>query len=252
MRTLEDKKDQMMKKLNLLETVARPVAVMSECLLVIGLVCLPSVPVQAETTNTWAFDKTAIGSLPKDWKVESMGKTNPLISISIAGDATAPSALANNQVLKVTSFDPAAAYADCHICWTPTVAFEDGTIEVDSKCSGDTNGYGGGIAWRIKDKNNYYAVRYSVKEGNVNVFKIADGVRKSVGAGGKGEFAIDKWYHVKVIQNGSNITVSVDGKEIATATDTSIAGAGGVGVFQRGNASIGVWDNFFVTTGAIP
>jgi hypothetical protein len=215
------------------------------------IVCVLSGTASAGT-RTWTFDDAAIGSLPAGWKTESMNKTNPLVTISVSADATAPGATTANRVLKVASYDPGAAYADCHVCWTTNIAFENGSIEFDSKASVDTNGYAGGVAWRIKDKNNYYAARYSAKEGSLNVFKIADGVRKSLGSGGKGTFALDKWYHLKVVQNGSNISVSVDGKEVATATDTSITGPGGVGMFQRGNATICSWDNFSVTTGTSP
>jgi hypothetical protein len=213
----------------------------------ICMVCLIYSSVLAET-KTWIFDEVAIGSLPAGWKCETMNQTNPLVSITVAADAAAPGAGSVNRVLKVSSYDPGAGYADCHICWITNVAFADGTIEFDSKASVDTNGYGGGVAWRIKDKDNYYAARYSAKEGNLNVFKITNGKRQSLGSGGKGTFILDQWHHVKVVQSGSNITVSVDGTAIATATDTSITGAGGVGVFQRSNATICSWDNFSVTT----
>ena len=224
---------------------------MSKYLFGVCIACLLSGTVAAGT-KTWTFDEVAIGSVPTGWKCETMNKTNSLVTISVAADATAPGAKAGNRVLKVANYDPGAAYADCHLCWTTNIAFEDGTIEFDSKAAVDPNGYGGGVAWRIKDKNNYYAVRYSAKEGNLNVFKIANGKRQRLGSGGKGTFALDKWHHVKVVQSGSNISVSVDGKEIATAADTIITGAGGVGVFQRADATICSWDNVSVTASTVP
>lgn len=198
-------------------------------------------------TTLLNFESVALGSVPSNWEVASMGKASPLASFGCAVDTTAPGSSTGNHVMKITGYDNSAVYADCHICWTSGVSFKNGTIEVDSKAAVDTNGYAGGIAWRIQDKDNYYAIRYSCSESGISLFKIVGGKRTSIGSG-TSTFKLVTWYHVKISHSGSSIAVSVNGNQLISVTDTVIKVSGGVGLFQRGNATVSSWDNLSIST----
>ena len=121
----------------------------------VAVLCMVGVAFGA--TKTWNFDDIAAGATPAGWKSESINKTGLLATFEVVADATAPGAAADNKVLTV-KFAPETVYEDCHAIWNKEISFTDGTIEVDSKAIA-SDGYFGGIAFRIKDKDNYYAIR---------------------------------------------------------------------------------------------
>jgi hypothetical protein len=196
-------------------------------------------------TIQWSFDDLEDGSIPSGFTVQTAKQANALISFAVALDESAPGAESGNKVMKVDGYDAAAVYADNHVCWTDSISFDDGTLEVDAKASGDDHGYGGGMAWRIVDKDNFYALRFSASEGNLNVYKIVAGTRTGVG-GGSGPFTYDTWYHIKVEVSGNTMTVWADGTQIASVRDNTFGAAGGIGLFQRANSTMTSWDNFTV------
>jgi archaellum component FlaF (FlaF/FlaG flagellin family) len=159
-------------------------------------------------------------------------------------DATAPGAAADNKVLTV-KFAPETVYEDCHAIWNKEISFTDGTIEIDSKAVA-SDGYFGGMAFRIQDKDNYYAIRCGIRRSDIQLFKISNGTRTTIGYATATAFSVNTWYHIKIVVNATNFTVLVDGTQLLTKTDDSITGSGGVGLFQRAN-KIAFWDNFSVS-----
>ena len=211
------------------------------CMVVMTIILASS----AGERSYWSFDDVAPGSIPPGWMSESTGKDSVLALFRVERDTTHGKGKKENRILEVSGYKSSADYKDNHLCWTNSVSFEDGTIEADARVVSDSNAYGGGIAWRIKDKNNYYSLRFSCKEGNLNVFKIVDAKRSTIGKVSR-PFNLSTWYHMKITISGSTFFASVDGKDALTVRDSSITGAGGVGVFQRANATKGMWDNFSV------
>ena len=207
----------------------------------VAVLCMVGVAFGA--TKTWNFDDIAVGATPAGWKSESINKTGLLATFEVVADATAPGAAADNKVLTV-KFAPETVYEDCHAIWNKEISFTDGTIEVDSKAIA-SDGYFGGIAFRIKDKDNYYAIRCGIRRSDIQLFKVTNGTRTTIGYATTTAFSVNTWYHINIVVNGTNITVSVDGTQLLTTTDDSITGSGGVGLFQRAN-KIAFWDNFSV------
>jgi len=210
--------------------------------ILVAVLCMFGVAFGA--TKTWNFDDRAAGTTPAGWKSESMNKTGLLATFEVVADATAPGAIAGNKVLTV-KFAPETVYEDCHVFWNKEISFTDGTIEVDSKAIA-SDGYFGGMAFRIKDKDNYYAIRCGIRRSDIQLFKVTNGTRTTIGYAATTPFSVDTWYHIKIIVNGTNITISVDGTQLLTTTDDSITVSGGVGLFQRAN-KIAFWDNFSVS-----
>jgi hypothetical protein len=214
------------------------------CLGILGVVAL-----SFGATTLFDFENVAVGELPAGWKVELMNATTPFAKFACVVDATVPGAQAGNHVMKITEYASGGAYANCTICWTDAVSFQDGTIEAYVMATGGAaNENYVGLAWRIKDKNNYYAARFSPSEG-MGSFKIVNGTRTSIGSNsGTKTYVANTWYKFKVVQAGNTFTIFVDNTEVRTATNSDITGAGGVGLFMRSNTTKAEWDNLSITT----
>lgn len=94
----------------------------------------------------------------------------------------------------------------------------------------------GGVVLRYHDVGNYYVARVNAAEGDLRIFRVANGVRRTL-PGGKVMGATDdgEWHTLEFRAEGSTLTATLDGKFTAVAHDSYFL-QGGVGVWTKSDS----------------
>jgi hypothetical protein len=92
-----------------------------------------------------------------------------------------------------------------------------------------------GLVVRLQDPDNYYIARANALEDNVRLYKVVDGKRQQF-AGVDIEVAKGQWQELGLRVEGDRLTVSLDGKELFSATDYTFAEAGRVGLWTKADS----------------
>ncbi len=193
---------------------------------------------------SWNFDDVPVGQLPAGWKVAATNRKGPLATWQVIKDTTAPS---GDHVLALTS--PNHAFGGTfNICWTDTVSFLDGEIEVRFKAVKGEEDQGGGVIWRVQDKENYYIARFNPLENNFRIYYVRDGARKTL-ADSRIALPAGKWHTLKIVQHGNHFAGFLDGKKLLEDTDDLFMKPGGVGLWTKADA-VTSFDDFKVESGA--
>ncbi|MCP4291695.1 MAG: hypothetical protein GY780_07645 [bacterium] len=190
------------------------------------------------TMFSWSFDETPLGSLPRGWLIEGTNQQGPLAVWKIKTDKTRSS---KALVLEDTQQGSGRTF---NLCWTDKVNFLDGSINVKIKKGSGSIDQGGGIVWRVKDKDNYYVARWNPLEDNFRFYKVIDGVRKEL-ASARVAVDPDKWHSVRIEQMGGQIKCFFNNELHIKLLDYSISEPGGVGLWTKADAATS-FDNFEV------
>jgi hypothetical protein len=92
-----------------------------------------------------------------------------------------------------------------------------------------------GLVVRLRDPDNYYIARANALEDNVRLYKVVDGTRRQF-AGTNVKVPVGKWQELGLKAEGDRLTVSLDGKELFSATDRAFAEAGRVGLWTKADS----------------
>ena len=182
----------------------------------------------AETIN---FDNVEAGTAPVGWTPDVTGKGETRWTIE--KDATAPS---SPNVLKQS------AEGTYPICLRNGTSIKDGFVEVKFKPIAGKEDQAGGVIWRAKDKDNYYVARANALEDNVTIYHTISGRRVSFKSTNM-TVASGRWHTLRVDFSGDRFTVTLDGKQVISATDDKIKDAGQVGLWTKAD-SITLFDDF--------
>ena len=191
-------------------------------------------------TASWNFDAVPVGKLPAGWKVEATNLREDLPTWKVMEDETAPS---GNRVLVMSS--PNHTFGGTfNLCWTDSVSFLDGTIEVSFKAFHGEEDQGGGIIWRVQDKDNYYISRFNPLENNFRIYYVRDGARKTL-ADARVELSQGQWHKLTIVQRGKHFQGYLDGKKLLQGKDELFTKPGGVGLWTKADA-VTAFDDFQV------
>jgi len=190
--------------------------------------------------TSWNFDGNK--KLPAGWKVEATNQKGPLATWRVIKDRTAPSG-ENGLAMVSPNHDFGGTF---NICWTKGVRFLDGAIEVNFKAVEGVEDQGGGVIWRVQDKENYYIARFNPLEDNFRVYYVRDGARKTL-ASKRIALTAGKWHSLKIVQQGNHFEGHLNGKKILDGTNDLFTKPGGVGLWTKADA-VTSFDNFSVRT----
>jgi hypothetical protein len=87
-----------------------------------------------------------------------------------------------------------------------------------------------GIAVRLLDQRNYYAIGASALESRVDIYRVMDGRAERI-TGTDADVFKDRWQTLKLVVDGDRLTVLLDGKWLFTAQDQTF----------RSNGQIALW-----------
>jgi len=92
-----------------------------------------------------------------------------------------------------------------------------------------------GMAFRLKDANNYYIVRANALENNYRLYHVVNGRRVQF-AGANVKVAPGEWHELRVECVGSKITCYYDGEKKIESTDDTFKEAGKVGLWTKADS----------------
>lgn len=94
----------------------------------------------------------------------------------------------------------------------------------------------GGIVLRYRDPGNYLCARANLAEGDLRIFRVVNGDRRTLpGAIAKGATDDDEWHTLEFSAIGHELTAVLDGTVRATAVDTFFL-HGGVGLWTKSDS----------------
>src|SRR3954466_12315897 len=196
--------------------------------------------VVASAVGTVNFDQDTVGQPPVGWTATRTGSGDA--KWTIEKDDTAPS---KPNVLKQSG---TATYP---VCFKNDTSLQDGFVEVKFKAIAGKEDRAGGVAWRIKDSNNYYVARANALEDNVAIYHTVNG-RRTEKKRSNMKVASNQWHTLRVEFQGHHFTVVCDGKKALEWDDETFKDAGKVGVWTKAD-SVTLFDEFSyssTTTGA--
>ncbi len=179
----------------------------------------------------WDFEDVPAGSIPPGWKVEATRQRGPLPTWKVIIDSSAPS---GTKVLAMVRPNHRSA-GTFNLCWTDSVQMEDGILEVKFRAIRGKIDRGGGIMWRVKDRNNYYVARYNPLENNFRIYYVKNGKRVMI-ASAEISLPAGKWHTMKIVQRGDRFEGYLNGRKFLSGRDRHIRGAGGVGLWTKADA----------------
>ena len=180
---------------------------------------------------SWNFDSDR--ELPLGWKIAATKPKGDLAEWKVVADDQAPSA---PNVLTITRINDDSRGV-FNLLWTPTVSFQDGTIELKLRANTGRVDQGGGPIWRAKDFNNYYIARYNPLEGNFRLYYVKNGARKTLDSAGRISIKAGEWFTIKIVHKGEKIEGWLNGKKLLETKDRTFRQAGGVGFWTKADAA---------------
>jgi hypothetical protein len=167
--------------------------------------------------RTWTFDDDPNGKIAKGFTNE-VGEWTVVASDN--GKALAQSAKNPNAVFNI------ALVADTNT--------KDVDLSVRMKAVAGETDRGGGLVWRAKDAKNYYLARYNPLEDNYRLYHVVAGKRTLIQ--NVDITHSDGWHTLRVTMSGDQITCYYDGKKYLEAKDTTLPGAGKIGLWSKADA----------------
>jgi hypothetical protein len=188
----------------------------------------------------WGFDEHAVGQLPPGWRIETTNLKGKPAEWSVQRDDSAPS---GDRVLALTNPGDSRG-STFNLCWTDTVDFQDGRIEVKVRAGTGREDQGGGPVWRVQDQNNYYVARWNPLEDNFRLYYVRDGNRRQI-ASANVNAAPDAWHAIAIHHRGTHIEGYLDGEKLLEQDDSTFLNAGGIGVWTKADAATS-FDDFII------
>lgn len=200
----------------------------------------PSLSAQEQRFN---FDQTAAGKLPSGWVIAATHPDGPLAEWQVKTD---PAAISAPQILGITRIQNDSGDV-FNLCWTHDLVFQDGSIEVSVRADSGKEDQGGGLIWRAQDTDNYYVARYNPLENNLRLYFVKGGWRAQLATANVSGIKSGEWFRLKIVHQGEQMTVYLNGKQYLQATDSHFLKAGGIGFWSKADAASS-FDDLLVTT----
>jgi hypothetical protein len=176
------------------------------------------------------FDQVKPGQLPAGWVGGVTGGGNPKWSVALDTDT------AGKNVLEQSG------QGVFPWCVKKDVSLSDGFVEVKFKPIQGREDQAGGVVFRWKDADNYYVARANALEDNVRIYHVTKGKRIQF-QGVDRKVTPGEWHTLRVDFAGNHFLVTFDGKKAFAAEDSSLEGAGAVGVWTKAD-SVTAFDAF--------
>jgi hypothetical protein len=177
----------------------------------------------SQTSPSWDFEKSQIGALPSAFVSDAMGTWEVLQE---------PKAPSGKQIVKLHKMHRGGAF---NTLFNKDVAFKDGEISVSFRADSGEIDQGGGLMWRVQDKDNYYVARFNPLEDNFRFYIVKDANRRELASV---DVKLSKgWHTMKIIQKGNHFQGFLDGKVLLEKEDAQLKKAGGIGLWTKADAA---------------
>jgi hypothetical protein len=112
--------------------------------------------------------------------------------------------------------------------------FKNGKLSVYFKANSGYMDQGGGLMWRVQDKNNYYIARFNPLEDNFTYYKVINGRRITLKS--SHITLSNNWHKMTIIQKKNHFEGYLDDKKLLEYNDNSIKYSGGIGLWTKSDA----------------
>ncbi len=196
----------------------------------LGSLALAQTGRDKSSSQTWNFDSDAAGKPPGGFSFGRTGKGAEGQWV-VRAEADAPSK--PNVLAQVSTDDTDYRFP---VAFTgPEI--KDLRLSVKCKAVSGKVDQGCGLAFRLKDADNYYVVRANALEDNVRLYHVVKGNRRQF-AGWNGKVATGVWHDLAVEAKGDHFQVFFDSKKIIDAHDKTFPDAGKVGLWTKADSVI--------------
>jgi hypothetical protein len=175
-----------------------------------------------------AIDSMTAGAPPPDFDFARTGQGAQGQWVVVA-DTTA----AGGQAIEQSNADP-NAYRFPLAIYRP-VSARDVDVTVRFKPLAGRVDQAGGIAVRLLDPDNYYVARANALEDNVRFYHVINGKRTEL-KGVNIKVASGTWHAFGLRAERDQFTVIFNGKTLFTATDSTLPGAGSIGLWTKADS----------------
>ena len=182
------------------------------------------------------FESVKAQQLPSGWKAQMTdSKTNSAVW-KVQKEK-------ENHILTLTEFTKGDR-GPFNLCFTDKIDFQDGEISVRFRANSGNIDQGGGLMWRVQDRDNYYVARFNPLEDNFRFYRVKEGNRGELKS--SDIHLKNGWHTMKIIQKAKHFEGYIDGKKLLECDDDSIQKSGGVGVWSKADAATS-FDDFKVS-----
>ncbi len=184
------------------------------------------------------FDNQRPGRPPAGWTLTATRATQ-IPRWEVRQEANAPSRLNVLQQLSTafTESEFALAIFDKTIC-------RDGDLSVKFKIAPSQRRIeSAGMVWRYQDPRNYYLLRFSIEESNIELFRVQDGQMRAIPGAVRHDLRVGQWYVAKVSFRGSRFHVFFGNRQLFDAMDDSLTAPGKTGLWTRAG-TVASFDDF--------
>ncbi len=194
----------------------------------------------------WHFEDVAVGALPPGWHADATHPNGRIGKWAVVHDLSAPSP---DHALGMVAAGESGLFGHYgslfNLCWTDQARFRDGEISVRFKALSGREDQGGGLMWRVRDRNNYYVARFNPLEDNFRLYRVRNGHRRTL-ASADATLAHDQWHRMRIVLRGSHYSAWLDGRKLLDGDDATFPDAGGAGLWTKADA-VTEFDDFTVT-----
>jgi hypothetical protein len=121
------------------------------------------------------------------------------------------------------------------LCISEQTVARDLDATLRFKAVGGSHARAAGLVLRAQSANDYYVVRANALDNTVRLYRMDKGKRSQLGSK-DAPIALGKWHSLRVIAVNDKYEVSLDGKELFTATDRSLVTSGALGVWSQADS----------------
>jgi hypothetical protein len=197
----------------------------------------------AAAARTITFDDMPVGQPPPGFLCSQSGPENAKPARwQVVAAADAPS---KGQVLEQSDNDDSNGRFPVALLQDTKVA--DVSVSVSAKAVSGGRDRSFGVVVRASDERTYYVARAnsSTWGENVRFYKLVDGKRTQLDEW-EGDVKAGVWHQLQIDAIGATFSVTFDGKQVLRVHDTTLPGAGMVGVWTKAE-SVSQFDNFTIT-----
>lgn len=197
---------------------------------VLAIVAAPAIA-EAQGSRSVTFDHQKPGTPPGAFDCDVSGPGGP-------GRWVITQALADGGIRRVLAQTSQVAAPDrLPICVLKNFSRADVNVVALVRTVSGTRTEAGGIAWRVLDRQNFYALLLDGRAGELSVLRVERGRTVPLPIAGEDRkfarrirFDRDRWYHLRVRVAGARFEVFLDDVKRFEVEDSAIVGAGGVGL----------------------
>jgi hypothetical protein len=173
-----------------------------------------------------------VAGLPDTWRVQATRQEGPLAEWALPTDIRGPE---DQQAIVVRPPDEFHAET-LNLLWTSQPQFHNGMFEVKVKALSGEEKQGGGLIWRVGDRENYYGLAHNPLTSKFALYKVVDGEAEEI-TGTEVELEEEQeWVTLRVEHSGAEIKAYLDGDLLLEAEDDSLEEAGGLGYWSAADA----------------